>query len=43
MLFQSKTGGNNNRSKTPVKNTSYLNTTPKVLKKEGTKGDTAFK
>lgn len=37
MLFQTKTGGNKDRSKTPVKNQSYLNSTPKVLKKDMSK------
>jgi hypothetical protein len=43
MLFQTKTGGNNNRTKTPVKNQSYANLTPKVLKKDAIKAESNFK
>lgn len=44
MLFQTKTGGSsNNRSKTPVKSQSYINTTPKVLKKDVSKVESNFK
>lgn len=43
MLFQTKTSTNNNRSKTPTKNSSFLNSTPKIIKKEGSKIDTNYK
>ena len=43
MLFQTKTGGTNNRSKTPVKSQSFINSTPKVLKKEMSRIESNFK